>query len=153
MRVWVRSINFSIFFWNIMVPQQMEGSRSESPNVNGGLPLFGSQLVDKNSSTPYSDATQVGVCFFRKFPISTLFRCEKCDKVQCGRSVKAWFGLYALDYFFHSPQGKVFVILFPFHFKPWVARNEPLVETPNFTGFDFAGHLIWFTCQFKFVVF
>ncbi|XP_066263045.1 transcription factor Sox-11-B-like [Euwallacea similis] len=41
-----------------MVPQQMEGSRSESPSVNGGLPVFGSQLVDKNSSTPYSDATQ-----------------------------------------------------------------------------------------------
>ncbi|KAL1513950.1 hypothetical protein ABEB36_003287 [Hypothenemus hampei] len=41
-----------------MVPQQMESSRSESPNANGALPVFGSQLVDKNSSTPYSDATQ-----------------------------------------------------------------------------------------------
>lgn len=43
-----------------MVPQQnMDGSRSETP-TNSGLPIFGSQLVDKNSSTPYSDATQVG---------------------------------------------------------------------------------------------
>lgn len=25
------------------------------------LPVFGSQLVDKNSATPYSDATQVSV--------------------------------------------------------------------------------------------
>ncbi|XP_060523616.1 transcription factor sem-2-like [Cylas formicarius] len=41
-----------------MVPQQgMDASRSESPS-SSGLPLFGSQLVDKNSSTPYSDATQ-----------------------------------------------------------------------------------------------
>lgn len=46
-----------------MVPQQnMDGSRSETP-TNSGLPLFGSQLVDKNSSTPYSDATQVGRWF------------------------------------------------------------------------------------------
>lgn len=40
-----------------MVPQQMDGSRSESPS-SSGMPLFGSQLVDKNSATPYSDATQ-----------------------------------------------------------------------------------------------
>lgn len=32
--------------------------RSESPS-SSGVPLFGSQLVDKNSATPYSDATQV----------------------------------------------------------------------------------------------
>lgn len=25
------------------------------------FPIFGSQLVDKNSSTPYSDATQVSI--------------------------------------------------------------------------------------------
>lgn len=47
-----------------MVPQQnMDGSRSETP-TNSGLPIFGSQLVDKNSSTPYSDATQVGLMIF-----------------------------------------------------------------------------------------
>lgn len=44
-----------------MVPQQnMDASRSETPTGSGSVsqPLFGSQLVDKNSSTPYSDATQ-----------------------------------------------------------------------------------------------
>lgn len=45
-----------------MVPQQnMDASRSETP-TSSGQPLFGSQMVDKNSSTPYSDATQVGPC-------------------------------------------------------------------------------------------
>lgn len=53
-----------------MVPQQNDTSRSNSPTVTGlsvGLPMFGSLLVDKNSSTPYSDATQVSemsICFF-----------------------------------------------------------------------------------------
>lgn len=43
-----------------MVPQQgLDGGRSDSP-TSSGLPMFGSQLVDKNSLTPYSDATQVG---------------------------------------------------------------------------------------------
>lgn len=42
-----------------MVPQQ--GS-DLSPTPRGGL-LFGSQLVDKNSATPYSDATQVSYIF------------------------------------------------------------------------------------------
>ncbi|KAG8281042.1 hypothetical protein J6590_067652 [Homalodisca vitripennis] len=46
-----------------MVPQQGDISRSDSP-TSSGLPLFGSQLVDKNSSTPYSDATQL--VFHRK---------------------------------------------------------------------------------------
>lgn len=42
-----------------MVPQHIgEAGRSNSPS-SSGLPLFGSQLVDRNSSTPYSDATQV----------------------------------------------------------------------------------------------
>lgn len=36
-----------------MVPQQQDSPSSS------GMPLFGSLLVDKNSSTPYSDATQV----------------------------------------------------------------------------------------------
>ncbi|GLV40417.1 Sox box protein 14 [Carabus blaptoides fortunei] len=41
-----------------MVPQQgLDGGRSDSP-TSSGLPMFGSQLVDKNSLTPYSDATQ-----------------------------------------------------------------------------------------------
>ncbi|XP_045527328.1 transcription factor Sox-12-like isoform X1 [Pieris brassicae] len=42
-----------------MVPQQIIISdvRSISPTPTG-VPIFGSQLVDKNSSTPYTDATQ-----------------------------------------------------------------------------------------------
>ncbi|CAH1365007.1 hypothetical protein MTP99_001326 [Tenebrio molitor] len=41
-----------------MVPQQnMDSSRSETP-ISSVVPKFGSQLVDKNSATPYSDATQ-----------------------------------------------------------------------------------------------
>lgn len=44
-----------------MVPQQgLDAVRSDSP-TSSGLPMFGSQLVDKNSATPYSDATQVGL--------------------------------------------------------------------------------------------
>lgn len=55
-----------------MVPQQnMDSGRSDSPinnntinnnhnNPNNRVPQFGSQLVDENSATPYSDATQVG---------------------------------------------------------------------------------------------
>lgn len=35
----------------------MDSGRSESP-TSSGQPLFGSQLVDKDSATPYSDATQ-----------------------------------------------------------------------------------------------
>lgn len=46
-----------------MVPQQgMEAVRSDSPlsatSSVGRGPVFGSQLVDQNSATPYSDATQ-----------------------------------------------------------------------------------------------
>lgn len=40
-----------------MVPQQVSDVRSMTP-TSSGLPVFGSQLVDKNSSTPYTDATQ-----------------------------------------------------------------------------------------------
>ncbi|XP_059062780.1 transcription factor Sox-12-like [Achroia grisella] len=40
-----------------MVPQQVSDVRSLSP-TSSGVPVFGSQLVDKNSSTPYTDATQ-----------------------------------------------------------------------------------------------
>lgn len=36
-----------------MVPQQQDSPSSS------GIPMFGSLLVDKNSTTPYSDATQV----------------------------------------------------------------------------------------------
>lgn len=36
-----------------MVPQQQDSPSSS------GIPMFGSLLVDKNSATPYSDATQV----------------------------------------------------------------------------------------------
>lgn len=42
-----------------MVPQQVSDARSVTPTSSSGAPLFGSQLVDKNSSTPYTDATQV----------------------------------------------------------------------------------------------
>lgn len=51
-----------------MVPQQQtnngsgnaNSSRAESPATDiNGLPVFGSLLVDRKSSTPYSDATQV----------------------------------------------------------------------------------------------
>ncbi|CAH2984785.1 unnamed protein product [Chilo suppressalis] len=39
-----------------MVPQQVSDVRSMTPTSSGVV--FGSQLVDKNSSTPYTDATQ-----------------------------------------------------------------------------------------------
>lgn len=88
---------------DIMVPQQnMDGSRSETPT--NGMPRFGSQLVDKNSSTPYSDATQVGsktlsVCpncnvitvkmnfrqNFREF-FTSFLRCWQ-EKISCFRNV------------------------------------------------------------------
>lgn len=44
-----------------MVPQQSESGRSNSPTSGtNNLPVqFGSQLVDKHSATPYTDATQV----------------------------------------------------------------------------------------------
>ena len=46
-----------------MVPQQQtsNGSRADSPSTSGVQPKFGSLLVDRKSSTPYSDATQVGI--------------------------------------------------------------------------------------------
>lgn len=45
-----------------MVPQQTSnGSRADSPTNTNGQPMFGSLLVDRKSSTPYSDATQVGI--------------------------------------------------------------------------------------------
>ncbi|KAK7789183.1 hypothetical protein R5R35_000782 [Gryllus longicercus] len=40
-----------------MVPQQSDAGRSGSPAATG-LPMFGSQLISKNSTTPYTDATQ-----------------------------------------------------------------------------------------------
>lgn len=49
-----------------MVPQQGDLGRSDSPS-SSGIPMFGSQLVDKNSSTPYSDATQVRILFEKIF--------------------------------------------------------------------------------------
>lgn len=47
-----------------MVPQQLADGRSGSPsssNRQAASKMFGSQMVDKNSSTPYTDATQVGI--------------------------------------------------------------------------------------------
>lgn len=52
-----------IFVLN-MVPQQGDLVRSDSPTSSNGLPLFGSQLVDKNSATPYTDATQVRILVY-----------------------------------------------------------------------------------------
>lgn len=54
-----------------MVPQQNETTRSDSP-TSSGMPLFGSQLIDKNSATPYSDATQVGLLIFLSLRLRTL---------------------------------------------------------------------------------
>lgn len=47
-----------------MVPKQEPMNRDESSSDSSDVtlveqPLFGSQLVDENSPTPYSDATQV----------------------------------------------------------------------------------------------
>lgn len=44
-----------------MLPQHvMDSIRTDTPTNSGLAVVFGSQLVDQNSSTPYSDATQVG---------------------------------------------------------------------------------------------
>lgn len=44
-----------------MVPKQETINRDDSSDTTSDQPLFGSQLVDENSPTPYSDATQVRV--------------------------------------------------------------------------------------------
>lgn len=56
-----------------MVPQQtydsnllVSNSEMEITALNM-MPKFGSQLVDKNSATPYSDATQVSYLFYFKY--------------------------------------------------------------------------------------
>lgn len=60
MRVSVRPFCIIRFFLDMVPQQNMDSSsRSEIPTTSA-VPMFGSQLVDKNSSTPYSDATQVG---------------------------------------------------------------------------------------------
>ncbi|XP_003246175.1 uncharacterized protein LOC100571300 [Acyrthosiphon pisum] len=41
-----------------MVPKQETNRIIDSPDNEMDLPMFGSQLVDENSTTPYSDATQ-----------------------------------------------------------------------------------------------
>lgn len=41
-----------------MVPQQQDNP------ANSGSQLFGSLMIDKNSATPYSDATQVNFIYF-----------------------------------------------------------------------------------------
>lgn len=69
-----------------MVPQQgLDDGRSESP-TSSGSPVFGSQLVDKNSATPYSDATQVGrfYLFFSVFPPSApiLIKITKLNRLK-----------------------------------------------------------------------
>lgn len=67
----IRELCFVFSFWGFyffyldkrkMVPQQVSEVRSLTP-TSSGVPVFGSQLVDKNSSTPYTDATQVSVNF------------------------------------------------------------------------------------------
>lgn len=62
-----------------MVPQQGDLSRSDSPS-SSGIPMFGSQLVDKNSSTPYSDATQVRILFWKiNFNFFILLNLDACE--------------------------------------------------------------------------
>lgn len=56
--VFVGVLCFEWKLTNNMVPQQNDSSRSSSP-TSSGIPMFGSQLINKNSSTPYTDATQV----------------------------------------------------------------------------------------------
>ena len=43
--------------------QQTNGNGSRADDSPSNVPKFGSQLVDRKSSTPYSDATQVGIFF------------------------------------------------------------------------------------------
>ena len=70
-----------------MVPQQQtsNGSRAESPTNSNGQPVFGSLMVDRKSSTPYSDATQVGIfCWcvllmkFLSFSVCVCVRFSQC---------------------------------------------------------------------------
>ncbi|CAH2089913.1 unnamed protein product [Euphydryas editha] len=57
-----------------MVPQQISDVRSLTP-TSSGVPVFGSQLVDKNSSTPYTDATQYALKSYKsEVSIKTLNR-------------------------------------------------------------------------------
>lgn len=84
-----------------MVPQQnMDSGRSDSPvnnnnntinmnniHTNNRVPLFGSQLVDENSTTPYSDATQVG--FVELCSLSLIF-----DKIAETQNIKILEMLY-----------------------------------------------------------
>lgn len=68
-----------------MVPQQVSDVRSLSPSgSSNGLPVFGSQLVDKNSSTPYTDATQVS----KKLQISTHHKKHKNEEIKPTEKVK-----------------------------------------------------------------
>lgn len=62
-----------------MVPQQSESGRSNSPasGANNSPVQFGSQLVDKHSATPYTDATQVRIKKKKKIPNSL---CPKRSK-------------------------------------------------------------------------
>jgi hypothetical protein len=56
-----------------MVPQLMSrpcDNSSPSGANDITVPVFGSQLVDKNSITPYSDATQVSYYIFFQFSSS-----------------------------------------------------------------------------------
>lgn len=57
-----------------MVPQQQDSPSSS------GIPMFGSLLVDKNSTTPYSDATQVRITIFFSRNVETR-PCEKYTRV------------------------------------------------------------------------
>lgn len=63
-----------------MVPQQQDSPSSS------GMPLFGSLLVDKNSSTPYSDATQVKWDIYLlgwEIYLSVLSLCHRYMYVRC----------------------------------------------------------------------
>ena len=43
----------------VVVQQQQQQQLQQQYGNNASPPVFGSQMVDKNSSTPYTDATQV----------------------------------------------------------------------------------------------
>lgn len=47
-----------------MVPKQENLGQADSSDNRPESPQFGSQMVDENSTTPYTDATQVCVNLF-----------------------------------------------------------------------------------------
>jgi hypothetical protein len=52
-----------------MVPKQENLGQADSSDIKSESPQFGSQMVDENSTTPYTDATQVCANLFYGFNI------------------------------------------------------------------------------------